>query len=62
MGVTALIMILCFFSLMSSMHTNIMEQYKDIGILRSIGMTAFSIGRTYVEEAFVDWAVIVLLF
>ncbi|KAA6380156.1 MAG: putative DUF214 family protein [Streblomastix strix] len=53
MAITILVMILCFFSLMSSMHTNVMEQQKEIGIMRALGLTAFQLLRVYVEEAFI---------
>ncbi|KAH7828187.1 putative efflux ABC transporter, permease domain containing protein [Monocercomonoides exilis] len=52
-AVTVLVMILCFFSLMSSMHTNVLEQAKEIGIMRALGLTRFQLVRVYVEEAFV---------
>jgi len=35
----ALASIICFFSLISSMYTNIREQTKEIGIIRAIGLT-----------------------
>ncbi|KAH7824137.1 putative DUF214 family protein [Monocercomonoides exilis] len=53
MAVTVLVMILCFFSLMSSMHTNVMEQGKEIGIMRALGLTRFQLVRVFVEEAFI---------
>lgn len=45
-------MILCLFSLISSMTANIMEQSKEIGILRSMGYTKFKIVILYMFEAF----------
>jgi len=50
-GVIALT--LCFFSLLASMTTNVLEQTKEIGVLRSLGFTNFEIGKTYLEEALV---------
>ncbi|KAA6381318.1 MAG: putative DUF214 family protein [Streblomastix strix] len=46
-------MFLCFFSLMASMHTNVQEQSKEIGIMRALGLTRFQIVRIYIEEAFI---------
>ena len=46
-------MVICFFSLMSSMAANIHEQAKEIGIMRAIGAKKFPLKRLYVEEAFV---------
>ncbi|CUG86219.1 FtsX-like permease family protein, putative [Bodo saltans] len=46
-------MVICFFALLSSMSTNVLEQSKEIGILRSIGMHKFPIYRLYTWEAFV---------
>ncbi len=45
-------MILCLFSLTSSMSANIMEQSKEIGILRAMGFTKGRIQILYVYEAF----------
>lgn len=53
MGITVLVMVLCFFSLMASMHTNVMEQHKEVGILRGIGLSRFQLARVYAEEAFI---------
>lgn len=44
---------ICFFSLSSSMTTNIYEQSKEIGVLRSIGLRKFPCWRVYVWEAFI---------
>lgn len=49
----AMAMSICFFSLMSSMATNIYEQTKEIGILRCIGIKKNPCTRVYVWEAFV---------
>eukprot|EP01102_Stenamoeba_stenopodia_P012723 TRINITY_DN4044_c0_g3_i1.p1 TRINITY_DN4044_c0_g3~~TRINITY_DN4044_c0_g3_i1.p1 ORF type:complete len:1119 (+),score=191.24 TRINITY_DN4044_c0_g3_i1:127-3483(+) len=46
-------MIICFFSLVSSMYTNVYEQAKEIGVLRALGMPIKWMIRTYVYEAFV---------
>ncbi|EFC50030.1 FtsX domain-containing protein [Naegleria gruberi] len=51
--VTILSMIMCFFSLVSSLYTNIQEQTKEIAILRAIGCKKFFIQRLYVYEALV---------
>jgi ABC-type antimicrobial peptide transport system permease subunit len=45
-------MVLCFFSLISSMTANIMEQTKEIAILRAVGITKSSMIRLYIYEAF----------
>eukprot|EP00007_Cunea_sp_BSH-02190019_P001337 CAMPEP_0174241540 /NCGR_PEP_ID=MMETSP0417-20130205/23696_1 /TAXON_ID=242541 /ORGANISM="Mayorella sp, Strain BSH-02190019" /LENGTH=1110 /DNA_ID=CAMNT_0015320789 /DNA_START=233 /DNA_END=3562 /DNA_ORIENTATION=- len=47
-----LAMAISFFSLVASMFTNIHEQTKEIGILRSIGMPKFRLIRIYIYEAF----------
>jgi ABC-type antimicrobial peptide transport system permease subunit len=50
---TVIAMVICFFSLISSMYTNINEQTKEIGVLRAIGVRKFFIWRLYVYEALV---------
>ena len=50
---TAIAMLICFFSLSSSMLTNINEQSKEIGVLRALGLKRFSLRRAYVYEAWV---------
>ncbi|KAL9645766.1 hypothetical protein ABK040_003498 [Willaertia magna] len=50
---TLVAMTICFFSLVSSMYTNVNEQSKEIGILRSIGVRKWTIIRIYIYEAFV---------
>jgi ABC-type antimicrobial peptide transport system permease subunit len=50
---TVVAMLVSFFSLMSSMFTNIHEQAKEIGILRAIGISKGALYRIYVYEAFV---------
>eukprot|EP00761_Pharyngomonas_kirbyi_P010043 gb/GECH01010061.1/.p1 GENE.gb/GECH01010061.1/~~gb/GECH01010061.1/.p1 ORF type:complete len:1277 (+),score=329.52 gb/GECH01010061.1/:1-3831(+) len=49
---TAVAMAVCFFSLVSSMYSNIYEQSKEIGVLRAIGTRRFLLWRLYVWEAF----------
>eukprot|EP00163_Fabomonas_tropica_P033490 TRINITY_DN8839_c0_g1_i1.p1 TRINITY_DN8839_c0_g1~~TRINITY_DN8839_c0_g1_i1.p1 ORF type:complete len:1111 (+),score=85.28 TRINITY_DN8839_c0_g1_i1:98-3430(+) len=51
--VTVLAMVLCFFSLSSSMYTNIVEQTKEIAVLRAIGLTRGALTRVYIYEAFI---------
>ncbi|KAG2388720.1 hypothetical protein C9374_000159 [Naegleria lovaniensis] len=50
---TLVALIICFFSLVSSMYSNVNEQAKEIGVLRAIGMRKFSIIRVFIYEAFV---------
>ncbi len=50
--VTAVVLLVCFFSLMSSMVANIQEQAKEIGVLRSIGLRKGPLFRIYLYEAF----------
>lgn len=45
--------IICYFALSSSMSTNIHEQAKEIGILRSIGLRKTPCTRVYIWEGFV---------
>jgi ABC-type antimicrobial peptide transport system permease subunit len=51
--VIGITMFLCFFSLSSSMTANIMEQTKEIGILRSLGYTKSRITMLYIYESFI---------
>lgn len=46
-------MIICFFALSSSMSTNILNQAKEIGILRCLGMHRFPMYRLFIWESFV---------
>ena len=46
-------MFLCFFSLCSSMSANLMDQTKEIGVLRAMGFTKFRIKMLYFYEAFI---------
>lgn len=50
--VTVVVLIVAFFSLNSSMFTNIMEQKMEIGILRALGVQRFAVFRLYAYEAF----------
>jgi len=50
---TYMALFLCLFSLIASMSTNIIEQSKEIGIFRSMGLTKFAINKIYVYEALV---------
>ncbi|CAI2362787.1 unnamed protein product [Moneuplotes crassus] len=51
--IISLSMFLCLFSLISSASANMMEQTKEIGVLRAIGFTKFMIKRLYFYETFV---------
>ena len=51
--ITIIVMIICFFSLVSTMGGNIIQQVREIGVLRSIGFNKKQITRVYVYEAFV---------
>lgn len=46
-------MILCLFSLCSSMSANLLDQTKEIGILRAMGFTQQRITMLYLYEAFI---------
>ena len=52
-SIEAIVMILSLFSLITSMSTNILEQSKEIAVLRSIGVTRKMINYLYVAEGFV---------
>ena len=52
-GTTAVALLICFFSLISSMVANIHEQSKEIGLLRALGVTRAWIARLYSLEAMV---------
>jgi len=47
----AIIMFLCFFSLVASMTANMLNQSKEIGVMRSIGITSYRIKIMYFYEA-----------
>ena len=49
----AIMMFLCFFSLSASMSSNLYDQTKEIGILRSMGVTRIRITLLYFYEALV---------
>lgn len=49
----AIIMFLCFFSLVASMTANMLNQSKEIGVLRSIGFTSYRIKILYFYEALI---------
>lgn len=51
--IISLCMFLCLFSLISSTSANMMEQTKEIGVLRAIGFTKYMIKRLYFYETFV---------
>jgi ABC-type antimicrobial peptide transport system permease subunit len=50
-ALTAAAMFLCFFSLISAMSTNVMEQRREIGVLLALGVRARALVRAYVHEA-----------
>ena len=53
-GFTVIIaMAISFFSLVSSMYTNVHEQAKEIGILRALGIPYGWMQRIYIYEAFI---------
>lgn len=49
--IIAIMMFLCFFSLSASMSANLLEQTKEIGVLRSMGVTKIRISLLYFYEA-----------
>lgn len=51
--VIIIVMFLCFFSLTSSMSANIVQQSKEIAIMRSLGITRIGMILLYAYEAFV---------
>ena len=52
-GTITIMMFLCFFSLSASMSANLLDQQKEIAVMRSIGITNWMIRRLYFYEAFV---------
>ena len=50
---TLVVMFICFFSLVSSMFTNVTEQAKEIGILLALGVNKNWLRRIYIYEAFI---------
>ena len=53
MGITLITMTMCFFSLTASMYSNIQLQSKEIGVMRSLGLTSRATKRLYCWEAFI---------
>ena len=49
----AIMMFLCFFSLSASMSANLYDQAKELGILRSMGVTKIRITLLYFYEALI---------
>ena len=47
----AIMMFLCFFSLIASMTANLFDQSKEVGVLRSIGLTKWRIRLLFFYEA-----------
>ena len=52
-SVIGITMFLCFFSLSTAMSANLLEQGKEIGVLRAIGFTKNRIIVLYIYEAFI---------
>lgn len=52
-SITLVGLLLCFFSLVASMVSNIHEQSQDIAIIRSMGLTRKSLILIYIYEAFI---------
>lgn len=48
---TVFAMLICFFSLVSSMYSNVHDQAKEIGVLLSVGLQKNLLRRIYIEEA-----------
>ena len=48
-----IMMFLCFFSLVASMTANLLDQSKEIGVMRSIGITSRRIKLLYFYEALI---------
>ena len=48
-----IMMFLCFFSLVASMSANLYDQSKEIGVMRSIGITSIKIKLLYFYEALI---------
>ena len=51
--IIAIMMFLCFFSLSAAMSANLYDQTKEIGILRSMGVTKMRIKLLYFYEALI---------
>ena len=52
-GCIFVVMFMSFFSLSASMSANLYGQTKEIGILRSIGLTNWQVSRIYFYEAII---------
>lgn len=52
-AIIVITMLLCLFSLASSMSANLLDQTKEIGILRAMGFTKTRIKMLYFYEAFI---------
>jgi len=46
-------MSLCFFSLSSSMSSNIFDQSKEISVMRSFGVQKYQILKVYIYESLI---------
>ncbi len=51
--IISITMLICFFSLSSSMSANLYESSKELAILRATGLTCAQIEKIYIYEAFV---------
>jgi ABC-type antimicrobial peptide transport system permease subunit len=51
--VIALTMVLCQFALIASMTANMLEQSKEIGVIRAMGFTKYRIYILYYYESFI---------
>lgn len=51
--IISLTMFLCFFALSANMSANLFQQRKEIGVLRSMGLTSHRIKMLYFYEAMV---------
>jgi len=51
--IAVVVALLCLFGVVASMTSNIMDQSKEICVMRAIGITSKRMVRVYVEEAFV---------
>jgi ABC-type antimicrobial peptide transport system permease subunit len=51
--IIALTMFLCFFALSANMSANLIQQTKEVAVLRSIGFTKWRIRMLYFYEAMI---------
>lgn len=51
--IIVIVMLLCLFSLVSNMQANLLDQTKEIGVLRAMGFTKRRIQLLYLYESFV---------